>query len=162
MGIDFLLSHQIQLQFHQQPNDDSAGFKITWPEPSDGAVASVSIDDAVTECEARAVVPWFTIRDEAHELPTCPTSYRGLLNTFGALFRLRPGSTDLIYYHIPTGNSMPVRVPARRIHIILAQLRTMLEQGIIWPSSSSWLALAVYTPGTCVLQWSTGSSISVR
>ena len=71
-----------------------------------------------------------------------------IVEKYRELFRNCPGRTDVGEHHIPTTGN-PVRVPPRRIPAqyreeVEAQIKDMLDKGIIEESSSPWMAPAVY------------------
>lgn len=62
-----------------------------------------------------------------------------------------PGDTKLVSHVIDTGDSQPVAVPPYRLayadrDLLLKDTKTMLEQGIIKPSTSPWASPLLYVP----------------
>ena len=148
LGTDFLGAQKVSLHFKSPRGDGSSSFTVQWPEGAHEFVASITSCDV--EVDEHTAMPLFNAPQELLQSPVVPPRYESLLALHCDLFRLRPGSTNVVYHHITTGENAPVRVPARRIPMhwrdkIMAQLDSMLAHGIIRPSSSPWLAPAVYT-----------------
>ena len=62
-----------------------------------------------------------------------------------------PGRTHLVCHNIPTGDAHPVRLPPYRLthkaqEILREEIQTLLNQGIIRPSTSPWAAPIVLVP----------------
>ena len=108
------------------------------------AAVSQSSEEAIEDC----AVPIFTA-SPTYEMPACNDPHlSSLMNVHRDLFRTIPGKTMVTEHFIPT-NGNPVKVPPRRIPVnyrdeVQRQINTMLEQGIIEPSSSPWMAPAVF------------------
>ena len=56
-----------------------------------------------------------------------------------------PGRTTLVHHKIPTQDAPPIRLPPYRLahhskQFLRAEIKTLLKQGIIEPSSSLWAA----------------------
>ncbi|KFD53378.1 hypothetical protein M513_05859 [Trichuris suis] len=88
--------------------------------------------------------------ENSFDLPSCSPNYAPIVRQFREQFSIRPGATNVTYHVIPTGDNPPVKVPPRRLPVhfrsqVEQQLQTMLQHGIIRPSSSPWLAPAVFT-----------------
>ena len=74
-----------------------------------------------------------------------------LLYTFQDVFAApegKLGQTDVVQHTIDTGDSRPIKIPPRRVPMHLRQVyddevRKMLEQGVIEPSTSSWASPVV-------------------
>lgn len=150
IGTDFLRAHNATLHFTSQTGTARNGCVLQWPQCAPTHIACVTSSATDAEVDEDAIVPLFGASADLFKTPALPPPYEHLVERHIELFRLRPGSTNLVYHHIPTGESAPARVPARRIPMhwrdkILTQLDSMLMQGIIRPSSSPWLAPAVYT-----------------
>ena len=78
-------------------------------------------------------------------------SLEPILRQHSQIFNQSLGQTNVTQHFIDTGNSLPVRLPPRRIPFHFAdrvhtQLQEMAEEGIIRPSNSPWCAPAVYVP----------------
>ncbi|KAI5616012.1 hypothetical protein C0J50_10699 [Silurus asotus] len=74
-----------------------------------------------------------------------------LFGRYPALFRQRPGRTNLVHHKIHLTNTTPsrqrpYRVPERLVAPLKAEVRTMLEMGVIEPSSSKWSSPVVIVP----------------
>ena len=75
--------------------------------------------------------------------------FASLLENHKQLFKTSPGRTTVAHseHFIPTTGN-PVKIPPRRVpgnyHAEVQQINTMLQQGIIEPSSSPWMAPAVF------------------
>ena len=73
---------------------------------------------------------------------------RELVCKYRDVFALRDselGTTDLVEHHIVTTDSKPIKIPAYRIspaklHIVEEEVTSMLERGVIQPSSSPYSA----------------------
>ena len=63
-----------------------------------------------------------------------------------------PGRMGLVEHVIPTGNANPIRLPpyklAHKSQEVLEEIRTLLDQGIIKPSTSLWAAFIVLVAKT--------------
>lgn len=93
-------------------------------------------------------IPLFTNR-ETYDPPVTSPEFQNMLREFSCVFSTNPGRTSLIEHSIPTNGCHPVRVPPRWIpaHFkieVERQLNETLQQGIIRPSTNSWLAPAAY------------------
>jgi hypothetical protein len=108
------------------------------------------------DCEA---VSDDTIRDEvaipnfaeaALEIPQdVPSFLTGVLRGFDETFSVKPGKTTVAEHRIRVTDSTPVKVPVRRLPMafreeVQQQLQTMLDQGIIVPSNSPYMAPCVF------------------
>ncbi|KAI5614553.1 hypothetical protein C0J50_11136, partial [Silurus asotus] len=74
-----------------------------------------------------------------------------LFGRYPALFRQRPGRTNLVHHKIRLTNTTPsrqrpYRVPERLVAPLKAEVRTMLEMGVIETSSSEWSSPVVIVP----------------
>ena len=87
--------------------------------------------------------------------PDMPTDYhpllRSALHEHRAIFRKKLRHTSVAEHVIETGDSFPVKVPARPIPFyfkerVHTQLQEMADAGIIQPNNSPWCAPAVYVP----------------
>uniref|UniRef100_A0A5S6QP72 RNA-directed DNA polymerase n=1 Tax=Trichuris muris TaxID=70415 RepID=A0A5S6QP72_TRIMR len=110
------------------------------------ASAVVETDDDVLD---NCAVPNYSA-EKVLDLPQYPYDYSTVVQPFQKLFSVIPGATNLAFHVIPTGDNPPVRVPPRRLpaHFrqeVEKQLQTMIQNGIIRPSSSPWLAPTVFT-----------------
>ena len=70
---------------------------------------------------------------------------RTLLTEFLDVMKTIPGRTNLVEHDIQTGEAHPVRLPPYRLphayrDSVQNEIKEMLEQGIIEPSSSAWSA----------------------
>lgn len=68
---------------------------------------------------------------------------KALLGEFSEVIQDRPGQTTLAEHNIECGTARPVRLPPYRLphayrETVRQEIREMLEQGIIEPSSSEW------------------------
>jgi len=149
LGVDFLSSHGVQLDFALS----TAGIplvKLQWKAP----LSELSVDrtvrpamtpaaahtdcysaaielDAAEELIADSAVPCFDSNIEL-VLPKCTAMYRELVQKCSRLFRKAPGFTDLAFHVIPTGEADTVRIPARRMprHLrdnVMTQIQSMLN-----------------------------------
>ena len=104
-----------------------------------------STDETVDDC----AVPIFDSTTAAYDLPKCnDPNLLALLETYKQLFNASPGRTTIMEHFIPTTGN-PIKVPPRRVPVnyhseVQQQINTMLQQGIIEPSSSPWMAPAVF------------------
>ena len=62
-----------------------------------------------------------------------------------------PGRTNLVCHNISTGDAPPVRLPPYRLahksqEVLREEIQTLLNQGIIRPSTSPWAAPIVLVP----------------
>jgi hypothetical protein len=122
------------------------------------------------DCEA---VSDDTIRDEvaipnfaeaALEIPQdVPSFLTGVLRGFDETFSVKPGKTTVAEHRIRVTDSTPVKVPVRRLPMafreeVQQQLQTMLDQGIIVPSNSPYMAPCVFVlKKSGEYAWITGS-----
>ena len=86
------------------------------------------------------------------DIPTdCHPALNKILEEYRTLFKTSLGLTNATEHVIDTGDSPPVKVPARQIPFhykdrVQDQLQAMARDGIIRPSNSPWSAPAVYVP----------------
>ena len=126
LGTDFLSAQNASLHFTFPSGTASSGCVVRWPEraterATESAPECVASEDFYATEEAvdeDAVVPFFGASGDVYQPPAVPQQYERLLQRYNELFRRRPGSTDLVYHHIPTGESAPARLPARRIPML--------------------------------------------
>ena len=87
--------------------------------------------------------------------PYMPTDYHPLIESVfqehRVIFRKKLGHTSVTEHVTETGDTLPVKVPARPIpfhfkECVHTQLQRMADAGIIRPSNSPWCASAVYVP----------------
>ena len=74
-----------------------------------------------------------------------------LKERFSSVISDNPGTTDLITHCIQTGSHSPIYVPPYRLpkadkDLLDKDLKQMLEQGIIQPSTSEWAVSLLYVP----------------
>ena len=74
-----------------------------------------------------------------------------LKEKFSTVISDDPGTTDLIAHHIQTDSHSPIYVPPYRLpkadkDLLVKDLKQMLEQRIIQPSTSEWSAPLLYVP----------------
>ena len=112
-------------------------------------VAAVpSVSQSVEETVGNCAVPIFDAAT-TYNLPKCSDpNLLALLETHKQLFNTSPGRTTITEHFIPTTGN-PIKIPPRRVPVnyhveVQQQLNTMLQQGIIEPSSSPWMAPAVF------------------
>ena len=81
-----------------------------------------------------------TIMPKSHlvELERFKSKYRDVLQDI-------PGKTSLVSHNIPTGDAPPVRLPPYRLahksqEVLREEIKMLLSQGIIKPSTSPWSA----------------------
>ena len=160
LGIDFMQKHGLVLDFTTTPVTVSNQISSIQCQPgvaplvdmaqkvkmkvSAVAALSQSSEEVIDDC----AVPIFTA-STTYEMPNCNDPHlSSLLKEHKDLFRMTPGKTMVTEHYIPT-NGNPVKIPPRRIPAnyrdeVQCQINTMLEQGIIEPSSSPWMAPAVF------------------
>ena len=161
LGTDFLRQHELLLDFSketvrvypkqvQAPQQELRAFweEIVKHKPHIGAVAVLG-DTTVEATEECAIPDYGAVKN--FELPNAvTTTFSNIINQYKHLFCTTPGKTSRAYHHIPT-KGHPIRVPPRRVPAhyrseVERQINEMLEQGIITPSSSPWMAPAVFVP----------------
>ena len=105
---------------------------------------SQSTDDTMDDC----ALPIFDATT-SYDLPSCSDAILlSLIETHKQLFNNSPGRTTVTEHYVPTmGN--PVKIPPRRVPVhyraeVQQQINSTLQQGIIEPNSSPWMAPAVF------------------
>ena len=155
LGIDFMHKHGLVLDFTTTPitvrnHTMSVDCQPDLKRLLKMEVAAVpstfqSTDETVNDC----AVPIFDSTTAAYDLPKCnDPNLLALLETYKQLFNASPGRTTITEHFIPTTGN-PIKVPPRRVPVnyhseVQQQINTMLQQGIIEPSSSPWMAPAVF------------------
>ena len=155
LGIDFMHKHGLVLDFTTTPisvrnNTMSVDCQPDLTQVHKMKVATVpstfqSTDETVDDC----AVPIFDSTSAAYDLSKCSDSnLLVLLQTHKQLFNTSPSRTTITEHFIPTTGN-PIKVPPRRVSVnyhseVQQQINTMLQQGIIEPSSSPWMAPAVF------------------
>ena len=76
---------------------------------------------------------------------------RELFKEFADVLQNRPGRTEVVEHQIETGAAKPVRLPPYRLpqayrETVQRELKAMLAEGIIEPSTSEWAAPIVLVP----------------
>ena len=105
---------------------------------------SQSTEEMIDDC----AIPIFDVTP-SYELPECSDpKLISLVETYKQLFNTSPGRTIVAKHFIPT-TGYPVKIPPRRVPAnyhaeVQQQINSMLQQGIIEPSSSPWMAPAVF------------------
>ena len=113
-------------------------------EESSGVVAAVVPDD-FTEVRLQRLRESLSL-DEANLTAEERKQLETLVMEFADVFAVDSselGSTDLVTHSINTGESPPIKQPARRMpfalrHTVEELVQQMLEQGVIEPSHSPW------------------------
>ena len=119
--------------------------------------ASKSCNTVTIDEDCPQVIPFKC--DGNHIQSEMPTNVHPLLRSvireFKELFSDQLGQTNVTEHMIDTGEAAPIKVPPRQIPFyytewIHSQLQDMAKEGIIWPSTSSWCAPAVYAPKSSI------------
>ena len=103
------------------------------------------------EGKSRSEVIRTIFSDKIDTIPHHKEQLLCLLTEHHSAFSLETGErgeTDLVEFHIDTGNASPLRQHARRMPFavrteVAKQLKSMQESGIVQPSSSPWASLVV-------------------
>lgn len=80
---------------------------------------------------------------DSHLIPSQHTDLADLQQRFANVFSPLPGRTNLIQHHIETQpgvtvRSRPYRLPEHKRKVVQAELKAMLEMGVIEESGSAW------------------------
>jgi len=161
IGVDFMQRHGLVLDFTTSPVTihDSIGSNRCPPEmePLLEATKAIKMKASAVSYVSQPpedvvddyAVPIFDATISSYDLPKCDDpSLLSIVQTHKELFRTTPGHTMVAEHFIPTTGN-PVKIPPRRIPgnyraEVQQQINTMLQQGIIEPSSSPWMAPAVF------------------
>ena len=162
LGIDFMQKHGLVLDFTTTPitirsqtlhlrcqSDHDVEPLLSAMRKVKMKVAAVpSMSQSTEEMIDDCAIPIFD-KTPIYELPKCSDpNLLSLVETHKQLFNTSPGRTTVAKHFIPTmGN--PVKIPPRRVPAnyhaeVQQQINSMLQQGIIEPSSSPWMAPAVF------------------
>ena len=127
-----------------------------WKSPS-AAVFLAEEWEETGEEEERANLNTIMPKSHLIELERFKSKYRDVLQDI-------PGKTSLVSHSIPTGDSSSVRLPRYRLahksqEVLREEIKTLLSQGIIKPSTSLWatpIVLVAKKNGSkwmCVYYW---------
>ena len=160
VGVDFMQKHGLLLDFTTSPVTihNSAVTKFSPEmEPLLEVAKAVKMKASPVSCVSQSpeeaiddyAVPIFDVKTSSYDLPECgDPALLSLVEAHKELFRTSPRHTTVAEHFIPTTGN-PVKIPPRRIPgnyraEVQQQINTMLQQGIIEPSSSPWMASAVF------------------
>ena len=154
LGVDFMHKHELILDFTTTPiTIRSQTLNVNCqsdlgPLLKMKVAAIPSISQPTEESVDDYAVPIFDATTTC-DLPKCnDPNLLALLETHKQLFNTSPGRTTVTEHFIPTTGN-PIKIPPRRVPVnyqaeVQQQINTMLQQGIIEPSSSPWMAPAVF------------------
>ena len=149
LGCDFLTRHDVVIDFDHCTFNCSKNPKVC------GKLILSATDSCmlVIDSDLPQAIPSKTNMSETdHDMPT---DYHPLLEfalqEHRAIFRKKLRHTSVAEHVIETGDSVPVKVPARPIpchfkECVHTQLQEMADVGIIQPSNSPCCVPAVYVP----------------
>ena len=149
LGCDFLTRHGVVIDFDHCTFNCSKNPKVC----GKLMLSATNSCMLVIDSDLPQAIPSKTNMSETD--PNMPTDYHPLLESalqeHRAMFRKKLGHTSVAEHVIETGDSVPVKVPARPIPFhfkehVHTQLQEMADAGIIQPSNSPWCAPAVYVP----------------
>ena len=151
MGCDFLIKHNLVLDFSQQAvyQTDNPSFRVDIPPVRMSSYNALTLDDELPQAIPTAVkntgaTPVDMPKDVHPDLIHIINDHKQLFLT-----QLRKATT--IEHVIDTGEAALIKVPPRPIPFyfterVHAQLQEMAKDGIIHPSNNPWCAPAVYVP----------------
>ena len=151
LGCDFLIKHNLVLDFSQQAvyQTDNPSFRVDIPPVRVSSCNALTLDDELPQAIPTAVkntgtTPVDMPKDVHPDLIH-------IINDHKQLFSTQLGKTTTIEHVIDTGEAAPIKVSPRPIPFhfterVHAQLQEMAKDGIIQPSNSPWCAPAVYVP----------------
>ena len=154
LGVDFMHKHELILDFTTTPITIRSQTLNVNCQSDLGPLLKVkvaavpSISQPTEESVDDYAVPIFDATTTC-DLPKCnDPNLLALLETHKQLFNTSPGRTTVTEHFIPTTGN-PIKIPPRRVPVnyqaeVQQQINTMLQQGIIEPSSSPWMAPAVF------------------
>lgn len=173
IGVDFLAKYSLKLEFINgniqvgrlqlsKPMADQAGTSVK----ETSTVASIFSTAEKNKFHGLAIMcntaseEDLILREIA--IPNCssttvefPTEVSpelmNILEEFNMVFSTKPGTAHNRCHEIPTVDDIPVKIPPRRIPTayreeVRRQIQEMLDNGIITPSSSSYMAPCVLVP----------------
>ncbi|XP_073668194.1 uncharacterized protein [Paramisgurnus dabryanus] len=127
-----------------------------WREPAGKEAAETSLMvqevDCVEEEPAESIAKrGASVVDLSHLEDLQRKDLQYLLDQFPALFRQRPGRTELAQHYIHLSNptpsrQRPYRVPERLVDPLKKEVELMMELGVIEPSTSEWCSPVVIVP----------------
>ena len=146
---DALLEESVELRRDplQALDESEAALPEETPSPMESA-QPVTVCRVATTCTAKErgerlqqLLPEFQLLDtmQAEQLHKLLVS----LHEAFSLDQGERGETDLLQFHIDTGEAQPKKLPARRMPLVVRQevarqLKEMQQAGVIQPSSSPW------------------------
>ena len=129
---------------NSKPRTYHVNYMKKWNSPSAAVFLAESEEWEGLEEEGKGNRDTSLHESQLHELEKFKTYYRDVLRDV-------PGKTSLVYHSIPTGDACPVRLPPYRLthkaqETLREEIKILLGQGIIKPSTSPWAAPIVLMP----------------
>ena len=162
LGLDFLRQHNLVINFASRPMTVTYLTQTVNQQPEtipqelqpvvkaaqqlkSKMCAVAAIGDPENDLIDSCSIPDF--QNTKYDIPECPPGLSVILDQYKQLFIMKPGKAEGTY-NIPT-SGCPVKVPPRRIPAhykeeVEKQIRIMLDNHIIEPSSSPWMSPAVF------------------